>query len=260
MNEAFNKLIAASDQALDQEDLTIQGFQQAARVAESRRVSIGKCLTAMGNGTSGMGDKIMLKTVGILATYLSSWGVIVIISFGLYQLVQAAEAAFAKVMEIGKSAVKLFAHPVETVLGWFSDNTKSDGELKLLVETGATLAATAVPEFGVIYGFISRAFGKSDRVGGNIHDTLNFGAVPVRASNFVEVDEDTDHEQEIRDYGVEVAQAALATGADKDVFRDALRDILAGNVVHDHLEDDAEDVIDDAEDDAAEITEHRLVR
>jgi hypothetical protein len=253
----FQQLIATSEHALDQVDMTIQGFTQATRLADARKIPIGRCLTAMGEGATSTGDRIMLKVVGSIAGLITSWGVLLLLGFGIYQAVQAAESTWAKLLEVGKAAFDLFAHPLETIAGWFGAGKKSDGEIKLAVETAATLAASAVPEFGVIYGLLSRTMSpKKDVVGGSVHDHLNFGAVPVRGTNFTQVDEEEDHEDEIRDYGVDVAKAALAAGADPDVFRDALRDVLAGSVMHDGLDDAAEDVIDDAEDEAATLVHH----
>jgi hypothetical protein len=152
--------IAASDGANAAQRGIIKGLTGATRLLESQSLSLSDALKAMSEGATRTGDKVLLKVLGLLTQWLTPWGVLLLLSLGLYQAVQTAKASATGFMTMVKKALS-FVSPLSaikaTVGKVFSDKGGTifnDTELEGDPATGlmgiATLAASGEPLFGLM--------------------------------------------------------------------------------------------------------------
>jgi hypothetical protein len=151
--------IAAVDGATAAQRGTLKGLQGAAMLLESQNISTSDALEALARGATRTGDQILLKVLSVLIRYLTPWGVLLLLSFGLYQAVQTAKASATGFMALVKRVLG-FVAPLQAIRKTVG-KIFEDGEMEADPATGlagiATLVASTVPLFGIMVNSLASA-------------------------------------------------------------------------------------------------------
>lgn len=162
--------IAAVDGATAAQRATLKGFQGAAMLMEPQGISTAQALEAMAAGSTRTGDQILFKVLAVLTKYLTPWGVLLILGFGLYQAVQTAKASATGFMNLVKRALA-FVSPLNAIRSAvgkvFNDATMEEDPATGLAGV-ATLAASATPLFGIMMNSFAGLTAKDTTVSSNV--------------------------------------------------------------------------------------------
>lgn len=144
--------VAAADGANAGKRATLKGFIGASALCESQGIKLYEVCDALADGATRNGDQLLYRTLGTMAKWLSPWGILVILGFGLYQSIQTAKATAAGFMGLVKKALSFLAPLKEVgtfISGLFTDKEMDDDPAASL-EGLKMLISAQVPMFGII--------------------------------------------------------------------------------------------------------------
>lgn len=156
--------IAAVDGATAAQRGVLKGLQGAATLLEAQNISTADALEALSKGATRTGDQLLFKVLSVLARYLTPWGVLLLIGFGLYQAIQTAKASATGFMSLVKRALS-FAAPLQSIrsaIGKVFNDAEQEADPATGLVGVATLAASAVPVFGIMVNSFAAASPKDE--------------------------------------------------------------------------------------------------
>lgn len=157
---ALAGVVASSEAATATQRGITKSCAAIASISETSGISAAQILLALSEGATRNGDRILYKTIGTLASYLSPWGVLVIVGLGLYQSVQTAKATASSFLNIVKKALSFTSlgtafTAAKGVVGRFFNDEAAEADPANALMGLSTLVATEVPIFGMILRSLS---------------------------------------------------------------------------------------------------------
>jgi hypothetical protein len=222
----------------------LKGVVAAAGLQERLGIKLHEILDALSEGTPYTGDKLLLKVLCVMTRYLSSWGVLALLAFSIYQLANKASGLASKLWSYVKQAAAVFA-PIsglrETAGKLFHDAT-SEADPAIAAGVVATMISAEVPLFGTLIALIPSSL--SDAGSPLPIDFSN----NMRQLNDMDVDDDDDDDDEDEDLDVSatIFQAAKRLGVDPIALGREVSNLLSND--DDSDEDEFDQAYDELED------------
>jgi hypothetical protein len=218
---------------------------------------ISDMFKSMAKGSRSTGDAVLLKTLGVMTTYVNSWLLVAFLAFAVYQLIRAGAELITKIWDWLKSIAGLFAGPINAVTGFVgqlihpgtgmvtqgqaqqrfykglseiqdADAGSSSRALAIIV----SLVTAEVPIFGAVLASLPEVL---SAVGAQDHMA---GGRPLQIGQL-------SNDEDAYDAGASVAAAAENLGYDMDALQDEAERLLSGNLLNDEDNEDAYDLIED---------------
>jgi hypothetical protein len=220
---ALASAVAAVDGVTAGKRATLKGFIGASALAESQDIKLWEVCSALADGASRDGDKLLYRTLSVIAKYVTPWGILVLLGFGLFQAIQTAKATATGFMGLMKKALS-FLGPLKEigtfVSGLFHDKHMDDDPGASLEAIKMILSAN-VPLFGVVLSTFEQNVTPVKKDARSITNQLNGGGYDKYQMGTIAYDGELDIAY---DYdGNEVDQDQLQPG---DVIYDGNRRAL----------------------------------
>jgi hypothetical protein len=156
----------------------LKSLTAIASITKDNGISTSEMCLALGEGSTATGEQLMFKTVGVMSRFLSAWGVLAILTLGIYQLAQTSSSTVSWLWGKVRSAAGLVTSlsPITSAFSGLFHDATNEGNPAEGLSFVAKIIAAELPMVGGIFSiFEAGGMGGAQRGSAQVKSTRGAG-------------------------------------------------------------------------------------